>query len=75
MTEQSHYNLNYVEYLNRFSPQSKHFRTCGHAFLVGGGICCLGQFFRFMLSFAGLSGDVLAGTVSVLLIFLSHIRL
>lgn len=70
MTEQSHYNRNYVEYVNRFAPPSKHFRTCGHAFLVGGGICCLGQFFRFMLSFAGLSGDVLAGTVSVLLIFL-----
>ena len=38
--------------------------------MVGGFICCIGQFFRYMLEFAGLSGDILAGTVSVILIFL-----
>ena len=37
---------------------------------MGGFICCIGQFFRFLLEIAGLTGDVLAGTVSVLLIFL-----
>ena len=64
------YNKNYINYVNSFDPPTKHFKTCGHAFLVGGFICCIGQFFRYMLEFAGLSGDILAGTVSVLLIFL-----
>ena len=38
--------------------------------MVGGLICTIGQFFRFLLEYVGLSGDELAGTVSVLLIFL-----
>ncbi len=67
---QENYNRNYLNYVNSFNPTTKHFQTCGRAFLVGGFICCIGQFFRFMLEFAGLQGDVLAGTVSVILIFL-----
>ena len=63
-------NRNYLKYVNSFAPPTKHFATCGRAFLVGGFICCIGQFFRFLLEIAGLTGDVLAGTVSVLLIFL-----
>lgn len=63
-------NQNYLDYVNSFSPPTKHFATCGRAFLVGGFICSIGQFFRFMLELSGLSGDILAGTVSVLLIFL-----
>ena len=61
---------NYLKYVNSFAPPTKHFLTCGRAFMIGGFICTLGQFFRFMLELAGLSGDVLAGTVSVILIFL-----
>ena len=64
------YNKNYLKYVNSFDPPTQHFKTCGRAFMVGGLICCIGQFFRFMLEFAGLTGDVLAGTVSVILIFL-----
>ena len=64
------YNRNYINYVNSFDPPTKHFQTCWRAFLVGGFICCIGQFFRYMLEFAGLSGDELAGTVSVILIFL-----
>ncbi len=63
------YNRNYIAYVNTFAPPTKHFKTCGRAFLVGGFICCIGQFLRYMLELAGLSGDVLAGTVSVILIF------
>ena len=63
-------NRNYLKYVNSFAPPTKHFATCGRACLVGGFICCIGQFFRFLLEIAGLTGDVLAGTVSVLLIFL-----
>ena len=64
------YNRNYIAYVNSFDPPTKHFKTCGHAFLVGGFICSVGQFFRYMLEFAGLTGEELAGAVSILLIFL-----
>ena len=63
-------NQNYLKYVRSLAPPTKHFATCGRAFLVGGLICCIGQFFRFLLEFAGLSGEELAGTVSVILIFL-----
>ena len=64
------YNRNYLRYVDSFAPPTKHFETCLRAFLVGGFICSIGQFFRYMLEFAGLTGDELAGTVSVILIFL-----
>ena len=39
--------------------------------IVGGGICCVGQFIRVMLEYwAHMSGDELAGSVSVALVFL-----
>lgn len=68
--KQSNYNANYLEYVRRLEPKTKHLKNCAAAFGVGGLICCIGQFFRFMLQFAGLTGDVLAGCVSVILIFL-----
>ena len=65
------YNKNYIAYVNSFAPATHHFKNCLRAFGVGGLICCIGQFFRYMLeSLFGLSGDELAGTVSVLLIFI-----
>ncbi len=62
-------NKNYIRYVHSFAPPTQHFKTCLRAFFVGGLICCIGQFFRMMLELAGLTGDVLAGTVSVILIF------
>lgn len=65
------YNKNYIAYVNSFAPKTNHFKNCLRAFLVGGLICCIGQFFRYMLEIVfHLSGDELAGSVSVLLIFL-----
>ncbi len=65
------FNKNYLNYVNSFDPPTKHFKNCYRAFMVGGFICCIGQFFRYMLEwFFGLSGDELAGVVSILLIFL-----
>lgn len=64
------YNSNYLNYVKTQDPPTKHFKNCLSAFGVGGLICCIGQFLRFMLEYAGLSGDMLAGTVSVILIFL-----
>lgn len=63
------FNKNYIRYVHSFAPPTQQFKTCLRAFFVGGLICCIGQFFRMMLELAGLTGDVLAGTVSVILIF------
>lgn len=65
------YNENYIAYVHSFDPKTKHFKNCVHAFFVGGLICAIGQFLRYILENAfSLSGDELAGSVSVLLIFL-----
>ncbi len=65
------YNKNYLAYVNSFDPPTKHFKNCFRAFLVGGLICCIGQFIRYMLEgVVGLTGDELAGTTSIVLIFL-----
>ena len=65
------YNKNYIAYVHSFDPPTEHFKNCFRAFMVGGFICCIGQFLRYILEYAfGLQGDELAGTVSVILIFL-----
>jgi stage V sporulation protein AC len=64
------YNKNYIAYVHSFDPPTKHFKNVYRAFLVGGLICCVGQFFRYILEYAfSLSGDALAGTTSIALIF------
>lgn len=64
------YNKNYIAYVNSFAPPTKHFKNCFRAFMVGGLICCVGQFLRTLYGqvFA-LSGDELASAVSITLIF------
>ena len=62
-------NNNYLKYVRALDPPTKHFKNCLAAFGVGGLICTIGQFLRYMLAYAGLSGDELAGAVSVILIF------
>lgn len=65
------YNKNYIAYVNGFAPKTKHFKNCLRAFAVGGFICTIGQFLRYMLEWlVGLSGDELAGSVSIILIFI-----
>ena len=64
------YNKNYVQYVNQFDPPTQHFKNCFRAFMVGGLICCIGQFLRIIYEEVfGLYGDELAGWVSVTLIF------
>ena len=63
------YNENYLRYVDSFAPPTKHFKNCTRAFLVGGFICVIGQFLRYILESVGLVGDELAGAVSVILIF------
>lgn len=65
------YNKNYIAYVHSFDPPTKHFKNCFRAFLVGGFICTIGQFLRYIFENAfALTGDELAGTVSSVLIFL-----
>ncbi|MCH5148620.1 MAG: stage V sporulation protein AC [Clostridiales bacterium] len=64
------YNENYLNYVKTQNPPTDHFRNCLSAFGVGGLICCIGQFIRYMLGYIGLTGDELAGATSIVLIFL-----
>lgn len=64
------YNENYLNYVKTQNPPTDHFKNCLAAFGVGGLICCIGQFIRYMLSYLGLTGDELAGSTSIILIFL-----
>ena len=65
------YNKNYIAYVNSFDPPTQHFKNCFRAFIVGGLICCVGQFLRTLFQYAlGLSGDELAAATSIALIFL-----
>ncbi|MBQ8684825.1 MAG: stage V sporulation protein AC [Clostridia bacterium] len=65
------YNKNYIAYVNSFDPPTQHFKNCFRAFIVGGFVCCIGQFLRYFFeSVFSLSGDELSGTVSIALIFL-----
>ena len=42
------YNKNYIAYVNSFDPPTQHFKNCFRAFMVGGLICCIGQFLRMV---------------------------
>ena len=72
--EENRVNKNYLEYVSDISPKTNEERSLLHAFWVGGVICLVGQFIRFMLEYLlGLYGDELAGTTSVVLIFLGSL--
>ena len=65
------YNKNYLDYVSSVAPKTNEKRTLWHAFWVGGTICVIGQFFRYMLEYlVGLSGDELSSWVSMIMIFL-----
>ena len=65
------YNKNYIAYVHSFDPPTQHFKNCFRAFLIGGLVCCIGQFMRVMFeNVFALHGDELASAVSITLIFL-----
>ncbi len=65
------FNAEYVELVKRVSPKTKEVRSLSNAFFVGGLICTIGQFFRYILMFyGGLYGDELSSVVSMIMIFL-----
>lgn len=62
----------YLELVSSYSPKTNELKTLFRAFWVGGVICMIGQAIRFTLIYTlGLYGDKLAGTTSIILIFLS----
>lgn len=65
------FNKKYIEYVSSISPKTNEFLTLFRAFWVGGVICLIGQFIRYMLMFVvGLYGDMLASVTSMIMIFL-----
>ena len=61
----------YDKLVKSLAPKSPLGKDCLMAFLVGGLICCIGQFLRGLYEEAfSLSGDELASAVSITLIFL-----
>lgn len=63
-------NEQYLKHVALKMPKTNEARSLLNAFLVGGFICSIGQFFRFMFMLTlKLDGDELAMATSVILIF------
>lgn len=67
----SNTNEKYLKYVSSISPKTNEIKTLLKAFLVGGIICSIGQGVRYFFELiVGLEGDVLAGSTSIVMIFL-----
>ncbi len=67
-------NKEYLRLVASIAPKTNEAKTLFHAFWVGGLICFIGQFVRFMLMYwFNLYGDVLAGATSMVMIFLGSL--
>ena len=61
----------YLKYVAKITPKSNERRSLLNAFLVGGFICSIGQFIRYMfMLFGDFTGDELAMATSMVLIFI-----
>lgn len=60
----------YARYVDRKSAKSKVFRNMTRAFLVGGLICAIGQFFSNIFRAKGYNMDVTASLTAMVMIFL-----
>ncbi len=68
---EQNFNKDYIEYVKSIAPKTNEPRSLWHAFLVGGFICVIGQFIRYLFLYTfGLYGDELAGATSMALIFI-----
>ena len=73
MTGRNKENLNvkYLDFVSSICPKTNEKLTLLRAFWVGGVICFIGQFVRYILTFGvGLYGDELASVTSMIMIFL-----
>ncbi|NJD03034.1 MAG: stage V sporulation protein AC [Ruminiclostridium sp.] len=60
----------YQKYVDKKSPNSRLFRNLIRAFVVGGLICTIGQFFFFIYSSMGFDADLSASLTGMTMIFL-----
>ncbi len=64
-------NQEYLDYVGKIAPKTNEFKTLLHAFIIGGLICVIGQFIRYVFMYVfSLYGDQLAGATSIVMIFL-----
>ncbi len=61
----------YKKLVDKKTPSSKIFKDTTWAFLVGGAICMIGQFFRNIYEPLGMGKELTGSAVSVTMIFLS----
>lgn len=60
----------YQDYIYEISPDSKIFTNMLRAFVVGGGICVIGEFIMNMLMKTGLSKDISSSVTTLLMILI-----
>jgi stage V sporulation protein AC len=60
----------YLELVKKATPNSKIVKNCVKAFIVGGIICCAGQFIHAALEKAGLNKTEVSSYTSMILVFL-----
>ena len=60
----------YKKYVDKKSPNSRHFRNLCRAFVVGGAICMVGQLFTNYFTSRGLNKDVTASLTAMIMVFL-----
>ncbi|MDR1688994.1 MAG: stage V sporulation protein AC [Clostridiales bacterium] len=60
----------YLELVKKATPNSKILKNCVKAFIIGGLICCLGQFIHAVLERFGLSKTEVSSYTSIILVFL-----
>lgn len=60
----------YQQYVEKISPKSKIVRNVTRAFVIGGLICVIGQFFSNYLKSKGLDPDSVSGLTSLIMIFI-----
>lgn len=63
-------NEEYKEYAEKHAPRSPVGKNCLSAFLVGGLICCVGQFINQLYTMAGLDTQSAATASSITMVFL-----
>ncbi len=60
----------YKKHAEKTAAKSPVLKDCCIAFLVGGGICCIGQAFSSLYSYIGLGDDTVTTFVPITMIFL-----
>lgn len=60
----------YKKYVDKKSPNSKLWRNMFRAFIVGGAICTVGQFFTNSFLRMGLNADTVASLTAMVMVFL-----